>query len=447
VRWLVENNHPLREFETPAFQQLIAAANPDAERALWASRTSVSSFVMRLYDHMFPRVVADLSESISKIHISFDGWTTKGGKQGYLGMVAHYVNPCGELKDLPIALPQLMGNHSRVNTANVILRVLEKFGITSINMGYTVLDNASNNDTTVDEIAEVMGFNAAHRRLRCGPHTLNLIGQTLLWGKDSDAFDNDVRQHTEESESMKDWRRDGPLGVLLAVIKYIKTPQQYALFTEFQRLANSELPADAPAEAHKILQPVKPVVTRWNSYYSCFERAIQLQSAVTVYAESHISRVRAEDSYAASRRNKLPDAQPWMRSTGLQSADWQVVTEYMEVLKPLKAATKRLEGRGKSGRFGAVAEFIPMFDYILNFYEQRVATYNAVNYNAAEDAPEDHLAINLRAAWAKANNYYQKLDRSPAYYAATLLHPYYKNYCEVSWADRPDWLDAANAQF
>jgi hypothetical protein len=119
----------------------------------------------------------------------------------------------------------------------------------------------------------------------------------------------------------------------------------------------------------------------------------------------------------------------------------------MEVLKPLKAATKRLKGHGKSGRFGAVAEIIPVFDYILNFYEQRVATYNAVNYNAAEDAPEDHLAINLRAAWAKANNYYQKLDRSPAYYAATLLHPYYKNYCEVSWADRPDWLDAANAQF
>lgn len=88
-----------------------------------------------------------------------------------------------------------------------------------------------------------------------------------------------------------------------------------------------------------------------------------------------------------------------------------------------------------------------MFDYILNFYEHRVATYDAVNYNAAGDAPEDHLAINLRAAWAKANNYYQKLDRSPAYHAATLLHLYYKNYCELSWADRPGWLDAANAQF
>jgi hypothetical protein len=26
----------------------------------------------------------------------------------------------------------------------------------------------------------------------CGPHTLNLIGQTLLWGIDADAYDNKV---------------------------------------------------------------------------------------------------------------------------------------------------------------------------------------------------------------------------------------------------------------
>jgi hypothetical protein len=47
---------------------------------------------------------------------------------------------------------------------------------------------------------------------------------------------------------MHEWRRDGPLGVLLSVINYIKTPQQYALFAEFQRLAHRELPTNAPAE-------------------------------------------------------------------------------------------------------------------------------------------------------------------------------------------------------
>ena len=75
-----------------------------------------------------------------------------------------------------------------------------------------------------------------------------------------------------------------------------------------------------------------------------------------------------------------------------------MVTKYLDVLKPLKSATKRLEGRGESGRFGAIAEIIPIFEYILSYYEQRVKAYEAVDYNAHDKAPEDHLAINLRAA-------------------------------------------------
>jgi hypothetical protein len=257
---------------------------------------------------------------------------------------------------------------------------------------------------------------------------------------------------------MRTWREDGPLGVLLNVIGHIKTPQQHELFNNFQRIANAELPTEARS---KILEPVKPVVTRWNSFCSAFERAVKLQPAINAYATHHIRRIRDEDTFAASRRNKLPDAQPWMRSDGLSAADWAVVTEYIEVLRPLKLATKRLEGRGKGvkganddvnsspkcGRYGAIAEIIPVFEYILTYYEQRVKAYEAVDYNAHEEAPEDHLAINLRAAWAKASQYYAKLDHSPAYYAATMLHPYYKNYCETVWANRPDWITSNNVAF
>jgi hypothetical protein len=34
VTWLVDNNHSLREFETPAFKKMLAAANPEAAAAL-----------------------------------------------------------------------------------------------------------------------------------------------------------------------------------------------------------------------------------------------------------------------------------------------------------------------------------------------------------------------------------------------------------------------------
>ena len=192
VSWLVENNHPLREFETPAFRAMLEAANPEAARALWTHHTSVSRFVMRLYEHLQPIVKSALSTALSKIHISFDGWTTRGGKRGFLGVVAHYVNSDGEVVDLPIALPQLTGAHSGEKIAEIVSKLLQQFGIDQHMIGYFVLDNASNNDTAVLALARRMGFNATHRRLRCGPHTLNLVGQTLLWGNNADAFDNDI---------------------------------------------------------------------------------------------------------------------------------------------------------------------------------------------------------------------------------------------------------------
>jgi hypothetical protein len=57
VLWLVDNNHLLREFETPAFRAMIEFANPEAAAALWVSYASVATFVMRLFYHMQPKVV------------------------------------------------------------------------------------------------------------------------------------------------------------------------------------------------------------------------------------------------------------------------------------------------------------------------------------------------------------------------------------------------------
>jgi hypothetical protein len=65
-----------------------------------------------------------------------------------------------------------------------------------------------------------------------------------------------------EHKLISEWRSDSPLGVLLGVINYIKTLQQYELFASFQQLAYYSLPPDATENNCKILEPVKPVVTR-----------------------------------------------------------------------------------------------------------------------------------------------------------------------------------------
>jgi hypothetical protein len=435
VSWLIDNNHPLREFETPAFREMIAYANPEAAEALWVSHASVSSYVMRLYRYMEPQVAKAISRAASKVHISFDGWTIKGGKRGFFGIVAHFADANGILRDLPIALPQLSGAHTGARIADIVAQTLETFGIHSQNLGCFILDNASANNTAVAELASRYSFNALHCRLRCAPHTLNLVGQMIIFGHNKDAYNNSDKELLTEAQFLQEWRRQGPLGTLIDIINYITTPQQHELFADAQRAVN----AFPHAQRDRYMEPVKPVVTRWNSYHDTFERAILLKDAVDKYANDHIERQDHEDVYARSKGNRLADAPSWMRTNGLTAADWAVITEYVEVLQPLKEACQSLEARGRSGKFGAIYEVIPQFEAILKAYESILEPYEDVDFNAF-GAPEDHIAINLRAAWQKLDKYYNKLDESPMYYAACCLHPYYKNYCSNSWRDKPDWI-------
>lgn len=67
-------------------------------------------------------------------------------------------------------------------------------------MGYFVLDNAGSNNTAVELIAETYGFNPLHRRLRCGPHTINLAGQTIIFGVNKESFSNKESQFEQERQ-------------------------------------------------------------------------------------------------------------------------------------------------------------------------------------------------------------------------------------------------------
>ena len=90
--------------------------------------------------------------------------------------------------------------------------------------------------------------------------------------------------------------------------------------------------------------------------------------------------------------------------------------KYVEFLKPLEEATHRLEGKGKSGRFGALYEVIPTFDSILALYEAEKDRLSEVDYEI-EDALEDHYKTSINLGWEKLSKYWDKLDESPAYYA------------------------------
>jgi len=70
----------------------------------------------------------------------------------------------------------------------VILPLLQRFGINKDNLGYFVLNNALNNDTTLTELVKTIGFDLKQKRLRYIGYVLNLITKAYLYGQDVSDF-------------------------------------------------------------------------------------------------------------------------------------------------------------------------------------------------------------------------------------------------------------------
>ena len=191
IDWIVADNQSLRVVETAAFRQLIEAANPIAEQSVWRSHNSLRRHILSEYHAMIPAVTQHLKKARSLIHISFDNWTTYGGKRALTGICVHYLDEQGDIQDYVLGLPQLHGRHSGENIAHIVRETLQIFDIDESRLGYFVLDNATNNDTAVNALAPQYNFWAPYRRLRCTCHILNLSAQLVIWGKDKEAFENE----------------------------------------------------------------------------------------------------------------------------------------------------------------------------------------------------------------------------------------------------------------
>jgi hypothetical protein len=117
----------------------------------------------------------------------FDGWTIKGGKRSFFRVVAHFSDAADIIRDLPIDLSQLRGAYTGERITEIMNSALTTYGITPLKLGYFALNNATSNDTTVAALARLSSFIPPHWRLRCGPHTLNLVSQAIISGMEKAA--------------------------------------------------------------------------------------------------------------------------------------------------------------------------------------------------------------------------------------------------------------------
>jgi hypothetical protein len=97
------------------------------------------------------RVQQAVHGAISKVHFTVDLWTSTNSL-ALLGIIAHYFAEDGQLRESVLALRELEGRHTGANQSQLILKVIDEFGIAS-KVGYFMMDNAENNETMMQSFS------------------------------------------------------------------------------------------------------------------------------------------------------------------------------------------------------------------------------------------------------------------------------------------------------
>lgn len=102
-------------------------------------------------------------------------------------------------------------------------------------------------------------------------------------------------------------------------------------------------------------------------------------------------------------------------------------------------AQRRVRKGGRIESYGNMWDAASSYEFLMDRLEEWKAT--SKNYPDPE-----HFKIDINLGWDKLNDYYTKLDVTPAYYASAILNPASRwGYFENTWTDREQlpWLQEA----
>lgn len=234
IRWIVQQQVPYFAVDQQEFRDLLYYLAPGLKDILSTSHTTIGRWIKAEYQAAKQSIKELLVKSLSKIHLSFDLWTSPSGLP-ILGLCAHYLDQSLELRHPLLALKYMKGSHTGEAIANVIAAVVVEYEIAD-KLGVYVSDNATNNDVACRVLIRVFheGERESSRRSRCLGHIINLAAQAFIYGRDNEAFIVKVEETEAASfddlavaaENQRIWRKRGAFGKLHNIAKWVKASPQ-----------------------------------------------------------------------------------------------------------------------------------------------------------------------------------------------------------------------------
>ena len=349
VRWVACDNVPFHALESPRFRDLLQYANHAIiESGSLPTHSTIREWIIRSFDRHKGVVTELLGRALSRIHVSFDAWSSRNFTS-LLGLTVHFLDEEGRFRAFLLGLPQVEGRHTGENLADRVSEIIHEYGLED-RIGYFVTDNADNNDTCLDALSAELGFNKVQRRLRCSGHIINLVARSILFGADADAFEEDCQADKEIQEEVRLWRAKGPIGKLHNIVHWVKkSSQRIDKLHKLQFIENTALNLDD----RTTYDVVTDNATRWNSSEAMMERGYCLRNALDSLVQAEVTEwnqyVTRRTQNGTKMMPKKSRKKPAIVNDKMSADDWSVIAEYLAILKPLKIATKRLEGRPEEG--------------------------------------------------------------------------------------------------
>lgn len=398
LRLITRRNLPDNCVQWPELHTLIHSVNYMAADVLPTSHSTVAAAISNEFHLKQFKVREQLLKAITPIHLTTDTWTSPNDIE-LQAINAHYIGADLRLRKALIALVELEAGHSGEEVAKHVLHTMDWYGFND-RLGFITGDNHGANDTLCRAIAEaVPEWNPVDNRLRCLGHIINLAVQAFLFAKDEEAIDEAERQSQRSN-------RDIDEEIALASMK---SKEGWSTVLPLQKLHGFCVALNRSASLKAAFKKLckgrtihSPNATRWNSWWFTITSAIALQFEMSSFVHDN---------------SQLSDCE-------LSQAEWRLLRDTEQFLQPFKEQTKRCEGDNVT-----LDQLQESMDFLIDHFERQFQRHRS----------NKPFIECITTGWYTMDKYYNKIDESGAYAAATLLHPNKrKAYLRAAW--RSKWI-------
>ncbi|KAF6816035.1 transposase-like protein, partial [Colletotrichum musicola] len=191
VASIISTDLPFAHFENSYLQQILQYHSTEIAGEVPWSHSSIRDRLDDLCRRGERLVIEELHAAGSKIHLSFDLWTSPN-IYAFIGVTGHFVNADGALQSRLLAFRQHRGDHSGAALAATLTDVVDRYRIRD-QVGVTISDNATNNDVCLRAFyreldPEITETDVRARRMQCYGHILNLSARAFLFGADKETL-------------------------------------------------------------------------------------------------------------------------------------------------------------------------------------------------------------------------------------------------------------------